>query len=231
MSTSIHSGLVDFGATLYGAANDPIDTVIMRDGVANGLLHAADSFAQVRVNYMAVKSTLANGQDAYETIESSPTAGTWYLCGGSPFGSWPLTLNETGTPYKLRIRVGVAASTSNADTLTLRVVLAPDGLGGRERDRSVDHVWETSWTASTTSTTPTWASGTSQGTAASATLLTVSQPQASSWRRNVSAFDAVSSASPMSVDQCLVAAYVYAKTTGTALPRLHALHIAEYVGT
>lgn len=231
MSTSIHKGIVDFATSLYGAANDPLDTAIVRDGIANGLLHCADECGQVRVNYMPIAAAVENGQKTFETIESSPTVDTWYSVGAAPFGEWPLTLRWDAVPYLLRLRVGVAASASNSDKLTLRVVIAPYGDGIRERDRLVDHVWETSWTASDTGTTPTWATGATLGSDASATLLTVSRTQADAWRRTVSTYDAVSAAEPVAVDQCLVAAWAFAQTGGTALPRLHALHIQEYLGT
>lgn len=232
MSTSIHKGLVTLPTSIYGAANDPLDAVTVRDGIANGLLHCADSIGQVRVNYFPIAAGVANGQDSYETIESSPTEGVWYLVGGSPFGEWPLTLRWDGKPYMLRVRAGVAASASGSSTLTMRVVIAPNGSGPRERERPVDHVWETSWTASSTGTTPTWATGATLGDEEYATLLAVSAAQADAWRRAVSTYDAVSAASPVAVDQCLVSAWVYAKTSSAqALPRLHALHIQEYIGT
>lgn len=232
MATSIHSALVQFDGAVYGAAADTMSTTVVRDGVANGLLHCADEYAQVRVNYLPPAAAVVTDQNPFETIDAGPTANQWYRVGGSPFGAWPLTLHSDGTPYKLRIRVGVASSASDATTLTMRVLIAPlDATVGALLLGSYDYVYELSWTASDMGTTPTWTAGTSQGSAASATLLTVDRAAADSWTRSVSAYDAVSSASPVSVQQVPVAAHVFAKTSGTTLPRLHALLIAEYVGT
>jgi len=231
MSTSIHDGLVRFAGSLSGAAFDPVDTAIMRDGVANGLLHAADSYGQVRVNYHPIGAAFAgNDLDAFETIETDPVEDQWYAVGGAPFGSWPLTMHAaSATPYVLRVRLGVAASsTDGAVTHTYRVVIAPDGAALEELPLSVDHVFEVSGGASSTIA---WASGTSQGSIGSATLLTVTPAQADAWTRLVAAYDAVSSGSPTAIDQVLVNAWVFAKTTTSGvLPRVHALHLTEYCG-
>jgi hypothetical protein len=231
VSTSLHNGIVEFAASLYGTDDDPVENSIVRDGLANGLLHAADSMAQVRVNYFPILSAAANGQDTFETVESSPTTGTWYRVGGSPFGEWPLTLHADGTPYKLRVRIGVSASSSTASTQLVRVVIAPNSHAVLERDLSADNVYQISFASGTVGTTPTWVAGTSQGDAASATLITVDADTARSWTRDVQVYDAVSSATPRDTMQCLVAAHVYALTSNASVQaRLYALHIAEYVG-
>lgn len=233
MSTSVYEGILDFDAALYGTDDDFEETVLVGDGLANGLLHCADEIAQVRVNYMAPAAAIAQDQDEFETIETSPTASQWYRVGGSPFGPWPLTLRADGTPYKLRIRLGVAASASNATTLTVRVVVCPldEVTAVEERDRDTDRVYEVAWTASDTGTSPTWLVGESQGDAASETVITVDRESAFAWTQRVPTYDAVSAASPTTVQQVLVAAHVWAKTSSTGtLPRLQALHLAEYIG-
>lgn len=231
MSTSIQDGLVVFAGSLYGAAADPVGSRTMRDGIANNLLHCADSFAQVRVNYCPIGAAFdGNDLDSFETIEDDPVAGTWYAVGGGPFGGWPLTMHADGAvPYVLRVRLGVSASDTDAGvTLTWRVVIAPDGDGLEELPNDADHVFEVSGAASTTVA---WATGTSQGALTHATLLTVSPELATAWTRSVGVYDAVSSAEPSAVDQVLVNAWVYARTEDASfLPRVNALHITEYVG-
>jgi hypothetical protein len=226
MSTSIHSGLVAFAASLYGTDDDPVDTAIVRDGIANGVLHAADSMAQVRCNI------LMRSADFF-TIAASPSGSTWYRIQGSPFGEWPLTLHADGTPYRLRIRVGVAASSATSCTITFRIVVSPDTIARDEMALEADHVYELAFNpADAIGTTPTHVPGTSQGSIASATLLTVTRERASQWLKDVSVYDAVSSGTPRTIQQCMVSPHVFVKTTNsTCLPRLHALHIAEYVGT
>lgn len=241
MSTSIHSGIVAFDASLYGTDDDPADTTIVRDGIANGLLHAADSMGQVRVNVCYPDgSSFASDAWEYGDIASSPVANQWYRIGGGPFGEWPLTIHNDGTPYKLRIRVGVAASSGGASTQTLRVVIAPNNFAVSERDQEADNVFQVVFLSVTIGTTPTWAyDGTSgisesrsQGTANSLTTLTVPARRAAAWTRSTTMYDAVSSGSPSEIQQCLVGAHVFGKTSVSGIvTRLHALHISEYVGT
>lgn len=218
MSTSIHEGIVSLGASLYGTDDDPVDALIWRDGLANGLLHAADSYAQVRVN-------LAYPTGTYLSGKAAPTAGQWHRIGGS-FGKWPLTIHANGTPYELRVRVGVSASTGGT-AQTIRVVIAPDDEATTELGREADHVYE----LTTSSGSAAWVAGTSQGSVGSATRMIVSPADAARWTRDVNAFDAVASATPRATRQSLVSAHVFFRSaSGSVTTRLHNLYIAEYVG-
>ena len=224
-------GIVQFNAALYGTDDDPSDTVMMRDGVHHGLHHAADSMGQVRVNYMGIGADVVEAQAQFGTIDTPADTSTWYLVGGSPFGLWPLTVRADGTAYKLRIRIaGSVSSTTGSPTATIRVILRPiRPLTTAEVLESIDSVFE----ATFTTTSPTWeTTGSSQGVDSSATLMTVSSGQVREWTRDVAVFDGVSSpADGRSIEQCLVAAHVYAKTSVTArLPQLNALHIQEFIG-
>lgn len=234
MSTSIHNGTVAFATALHGTDDDPVSSVITRDGVANGLLHAADSMGQIRVN-VATPDTSSFSiavLDEYYIIDETPVANQWYRFRGSPFGSWPLTIHSDGTPYKLRVRIGVSCSSNSNTTQTIRVVIAPDHLAASERDREVDHVYEVSFNSNVDGTTPAWKAGTSQGTANSATLIAVSAADARSWTTDVSVYDAVSSATPRSIQQCRVSAHVFVRTSSASVTtRLHNLYIQEYCGT
>lgn len=231
MSTSIFNGIVDFGAALYGSASDPVDVAVSRDGIANGLLHAGDCMGQVRVNYHPIAAARAEPkQTTFETIDVSPAALRWYPMGAQPMGAWPLTVLADGTPYRLRVRVGLSASLNNQNTIAIRVVIAPLNRALDERDRAVDHVYTASATASAV-TSATWTAGTSGGSIASATLLTVTSAEAERWVASVNVANAVSGAAPVSIEQVPVGVFVYGRTNGTSLPRLHALHVSEYVGT
>lgn len=232
MSTSIHNGRVEFAASIYGAAADPLDTTIMRDGVANGLLHAADSMAQVRVNVMyADSSTFGGSGSEGSAVGIDPiVVNTWYRI-GRPFGEWPLTLHANGTPYLLRLRFAGATDGGGAGgTATFRIVIAPNNATAiADVEAVADHVFET---AGTVATTPTWLTGATRGSGAYTTYLKVSAEKAAQWTRSVSVYDAVSGASPRAIDQCLVSAHVFAKTTDALdVPTMFALHITEYVGT
>lgn len=221
MSTSIHGGLVRFASSLYGAADDPVCGGIMRDGVANGLLHMSDAAGMVRVN------AHARGDDGFAVDSTVPDVippEAWYLMDGSPFGSWPLTIRGNGTPWRLRIRLG--GYNPDGYTFTVRVVIAPslsEALAGRYAD--ADNVFE----AVSTAATPTWFTGTSQGTAAAATYVEVSQAQASAWTRTIGTFNEVSAAAPATVDQVLVSAWMFGKIDQFLDGRfiVSALHLSE----
>jgi hypothetical protein len=233
MSTSIHNGRVQFADSLYGTDNDPADVTILRDGVVNGLLHCADSYAQVRVNFVHPDYSTFAAAAAYEynqTVDTTPTPNAWYRMEGSPFGEWPLTLHDDGTPYVLRVRVGGASSGGAATgTITFRVVIAPANAGLGELELAADHIFET---AGTTSTSVAWLTGATRGSGAHTTRMELSATRAGRWTREIDVYDAVSSATQRQVRQCLVSAHVFAKTTNALdVPRLHALYLAEYVGT
>jgi hypothetical protein len=230
MATSILTGggIVEFPATLYGTDDDPVDTVVMRDGVMHGLLHAADSMGQVRVNYMGIGNAVSEGQDEFETIETPANTSDYYLMGGTPFGPWPLTMRANGEPYKLRVRVGGSVSATPA-TATFRIVIAPLTI---VTAADVLAALDSTLQVTATSTTLAWLTGQSQGTLGSTTLITVTADQAAAWTRDVDIYNAVSSpAGGQTVEQIRVMAYVFAKTSDvTKLPQLSALHIQEYIG-
>lgn len=227
MSTSYHDGLVDFADALYGNDEDPVDAVVSRDGVANGLLHAADQMAQVRINWVGLDTGVANGQNTYITTDvADPTADLWYYMGS--FEGWPLTLHADGTPYKLRIRLAAAAA-GGSGNCRIRVVIAPTypyALANLEAP--ADSIWESN---DTTSSTPAWLGGLSQGSEADLTLVTVTRSEARSWTQLVNVHNAVGGADPSAVTQVLVGAYIFGLTENSNVPRLHALHLSEYVGT
>lgn len=246
MSTSLYGELRQFPASLYGAAADPADTVLLRDAVANNLLHAADSMGQVRVNYVGIKSGSIDVFETFDTVLANAPSQTFCALGGQPFGPWPLTLHADMTPYILRIRVGVASSNTTASTLQLRVVIAPIGAEVlSEVDRAQDNVFHVEWVSSgagSIGTTPTWIDD--NGTTRFArtqdndftSYMVVSAAQAEEWTQRYPIADAVSGGTPRAVDQCLVAAHVFGSTThnvaeSRCVPRLYGLHIQEYVGT
>lgn len=224
MSTSVSTSILQISAGLYGTGDDPVDSLLMRRGVANNLMHACDSMAQVRVNAWPTK-VFGGNLDAYWTIDGPDFTAQWYPLGGMPFGPWPLTLRADGTPYRLIVQL--AGATAAAGTVTFRVVIAPDYVSAVEGlTEDTDRVWE----GSTTSTSAADVSGVSQGANSGLDYLDVSRTLAASWIRSHIAYDAVGGSSPVNVQQCLVSAWVFAKTTHTsAVPRLYGLRVAEYL--
>ena len=250
-ASSIHEGIVLFRSDVYGAADDPMDTVLMRDGVANGLLHAMDSMAQCRVNWVGYQP---GGSRFDYSIpirrQTSLLDGTWVNLRGSPFGVWPITLKSDGSPYKLRIRAAVS-SAKDVDpfaitvapavsvTQAFRFVLAPLDAGIRERDVEADHAYQLAFTSGSPGVTASWIAGTTRGAGAYATYLELSRERAEEWTREVSVWDAVSASGGKSIRQCLVALHGFAYTgafesspgqNDGAVPVLRALHAEEFAG-
>lgn len=226
MSTSVSEKIELISSTLYGTDDDPVDSVLMRRGVANNLMHMCDSMGQVRVNFWPVLSSYANSLDSYLAIEGPDNTTGWYLFGGMPMGPWPLTLRADGTPYRLIVHMAGFMS-SGLGTGTFRLVFAPDFATAREElFEDTDRAWEGSTTATSTSTI----TGASQGSGAYADYVDIDRDRAAAWIRDVTVYDAVSGAEPKSAQQCLTSAWVFARTTHTgAAPRLSGLRVAEYI--
>src|SRR5690606_23911407 len=83
----------------------------------------------------------------------SPDTGTYYRI--APFGPFPLTLKSDGTPYTLRVRL--AGYATQAASITFRVAICAARNARREILANGDNVVS----ASTSSTTSAWLSGSS----------------------------------------------------------------------
>jgi hypothetical protein len=223
MSTSVHQGRLLTGRTWD--ANAAVDASFVRDVVQNNLCHFADEFAQVRVAYSATSSAFDDTALGMESASFLQNTFTRIVS----FGPFPLNLRQNGDGYKLRVRVAGAA-TAALTTATYRVVVCPisqaDGLYLTEDD----FVFE----ATSSSTSAAWLSGTSQGSLASTTLITIPGSLASSWITTTSTLDDVSG-NVVGVEQCLVCANVYAKSSeedpdpDTRIT-LSGLYLAEFIG-
>lgn len=228
MSTSIFRYPVLAGTAVYGDAADPVDATVMRDAVANSLLHYADSFAQVRVAAAFPGSAVTYNGAAQGGVEASPTADQFYLLSGGVLGPWPITLHADGTPYQLRIRVR-GRTTNAAGSCTFRLVLCPLGRAFEYIDSAaVDFVWTSD---AVTATSPAWLTGTTPLHSLANRLSIDSEVALSSgWlARGISSPN--SATEPRSIQQCLVALHVFAKTTNnTGVPQLYGLIGQEYVG-
>jgi hypothetical protein len=201
-------------------AQAAVDASFVRDVVQNNLCHFADEFAQVRVCF-------GNATFAPETpIEYD----VWKPI--ASFGPFPLALRQSGDGYNLRIRVAGVNGDNGTASGKLRVVVCPaaeaDGLVNIEED----FVFETQ--TLTTTITKTWLTGTSQGTAASTTLVTIPGSLAAGWLTTTGTLDDIAG-NAVGVEQCLVYANVYSYATAsddTDTPgiSLVGLYLAEYIG-
>jgi len=220
-ASSIKSGIISFDLSLFGAAGDPMDTVLMRDGVMNGLLHLADEFAQIRCNWAAQTVPIKNG---YRTTTTSAVADEWYRIG--EVARWPIQFRANGNPYKVRIRIG-GHSNNASYTATFGAVLSPPATGPIYIGVGDDWVFHT---AGTTGTTPAWLTGTSQGTVGSATILTL-PTAADMWWSTPESTLADLGGNPASVTQTIVSLTIFGKTSNASgEARLDAVHASEYIG-
>lgn len=223
MSTSPLGGrtLYNDGITL-GAAQLPIDTVAVRDVLLNNLCHYADTFGQTRVAWCSPISTYASKQFLRPRTSPAPVVDEFYEIGS--FGPFPIQLRADGSPYKLAI--WATGFSSAGDTVTFRIAVCPVPRVREVIREAQDWVWQ----ATTTSTTSADLSGTSRGSAASATLLTLSAARASGWASAEGTLVDLAGA-PAGVEQTLVSVCVWAASTDAAsYPALSGLYAREWIG-
>jgi hypothetical protein len=224
MSTSIFRYPVPVGTAVYGAAADNAGAGVLRDTIANGLLHYADSYAQVRVCAAFPGSAVTFNGATLSTVESAPTTNQWYLLSGGVLGAWPLTQRLDGSGYNVRIRLRGATSNA-AGTVDFRLVLCPVGRVYEYVDADTDFVWTAS---GITSTSAAWLSGTTE-LSSLANRLEVDSDTALSWVRNVAAPE--DATTPRGIQQCLVGLHIFGRTSNaTGLPRVYGAYAAEYIG-
>jgi len=220
--TSIHEKIVYFAKAHYGDADDPMDAVMMRDGVLNNALVLADEYAQVRCNWMSIVGGSGQG---YVGLPSSFAADTWYRIG--EFARFPIQLRHTGRPYRLRIRIA-GATTNAGGAARFAAVLSPPGyLTPPFLDDADDSIYITS---ETTSTSHAWLGGVSQGSAARVTMLELSSELAARWATPASTLDDLGG-NPATMSQVIVALTVFAKNASASYDsRLSGVYAAEYIG-
>ena len=196
----IHEGVVELDPTLYRRADDPLCATRVRDGVINGLLHKADSVAQVHVNWQPVASALSFGttnpvryaSGIFATMGDRP-AGTFYMVHPLSFGTIDLPLHAD-RPYDLRIRTAWgAADNAYSDppptaSITARVFVWPESevRGGEEAlsayfNQAEDFVWETEFDATTVGFAGAWTTGASRGAGAYANKLRLDPSVIARW--------------------------------------------------
>lgn len=212
MASSTQAGIVRFAAADL-AANDPLHTDLVRDGIADTLLHLDDEDAQCRVSWVTESTA------KFRTTGTPAVADTWYpIC---PFGPFPVALRGDGTPFALVVRI---AGSSDAQTFAVkfRAVLstlrdAPSGalIGGA-------HTLTTATTV--TNMTAAWLAP------ASTNLVAFSAEQALSAMSRYATLTALAGISA-SVEIPAVYLHIYGSTANTAsTPQLCGVYAREYVG-
>ena len=220
--TSIHEARIRMATAVYAASTQPVGPVVARDVICNNLDHYADSIGQSRWKFAPGKAGYAS--KSYLTPRTtSVTVDTWYQAAASQ--AFPLPLRADGSSYKIRVRLGGASSGGHA--VKFAIVLAPvDGAAAIATAANSDSVFIT---ATTTSATAAWLTGTSQGGSAYTTMIGLTAAEAAEYSRTVDTpidLAGVGSA----VAQCLVNIVVFASTANTgSVPRLYGGSADEWV--
>lgn len=220
MTTSPYGYRVRTGSQFGTAGSSPISAVYARRVLLNNLCHYADIFGQVRVAWASSPRVGKN----YVTPTTPTVTNSPYLIGASePF---PIAVRRNGQSYKLRVRIA-GASSDNTNAVRFRVVLAPVTSAGSLVLDAADYVF---LTATTTSSTAGWLTGASQGSGAYTTMVALSAEQAASMQQTTGTLSDISG-TPVGVQQVLVSLQVYGQTANVAaVPRLHGVYAAEWVG-
>ena len=185
----------------------------------NNLCHYADVFVQVRAAF-----------------NTSPRVGKGYIDSttpsvvNTPFFIWstsfPIFLRSDGSSYKLRIRIA-GASSDGVNAVRFRAVIGPATTISRIVTTATDAQF---LTATTTSSTAAWLTGSSQGTDAYTTMIEMTADEVAN--------AIVTTSTPVdiagggrSVAQAVVTLAVYGQTANVAAtPRLHGVYACEWVG-
>ncbi len=243
-------GLVRLEPSLYRRANDPLCAQRVRDGLVNGVLHKADSFAQVRVSWQPVNEALTVTGDPrrwatarHELVARTP-AGGWYMLEPSPFGVIDVPVFGSGERYEFRLWTawGVASgellAPPPAADVVVRVFLYPwDGDPELEHERPVDHVWQSEFTSASVGYVGARVTGATRGAGAYANKL-VLDPDSAWPTTELSVPNAPAGASAAPTRVLRVGVGVAASSNlGPAgpgepalFPLLRALHVQGFVG-
>jgi hypothetical protein len=129
MSTSRHEGRVLIASPDFGGGSGQFcDAIYLRDGLINGLNHAADEWSQVRINIMSPLLSLATGTQTHglPAVIGSDDPDAWVHWMTFRF---PVTAIEAGgaaLPHLFRFHVAATSDDAGMDA-ELRAVLVPDG--------------------------------------------------------------------------------------------------------
>lgn len=207
-----------YGLTQY----TPVGAAIARDFAVNNLLHFADEYAQVRVAWTPTVTTYSGGTGYLTGRTSALSVNIWYPI--ASYGPFPIALREDGRSYRLRVRIAGASSGGHA--VKFRLVLAPQSEAPARVTQSLDSIYET---ATTTSSTGAWLTGASV-LSSLATQVQATSEETSAWITTTSTLTDLAG-DDTGASQCLVSCAIYGSTANVAsIPRLHGVYAAEWIG-
>jgi hypothetical protein len=206
-----------FPATLFDG-DSTVGAMGVRDYLANNAMHAADEAgAKVLVNWTAPDSSLITGTPQTYLTGDLETTNVWYRI--ESYGPFGLSVFADGTPYQIVAEVYAAASAASACDIAIQIAPSiietpTEIVFGTGRDSQ-------QWTTSSTSVA--WLTSVS----GSNRILPTSAAFLARERVTTDVF----AGDPVGVVQCEFFVNVYGRgTSGVAEPRIHGLHVREYVG-
>lgn len=228
--TSTHQGRVRRATATYAAASQPVDAEAALNVISNNLDHYADSMAQHAMVWSVGKSGYAS--KSYLTPRTTGVVvDTWYQIAAS--GPFPIMLRADGSSYKMRVRLAGASSGGHAVKfgLVLAPVTAAQSIITDATSSPVVAATDSVFvTATTTSSTAAWLTGTSKGTAAYTTMVELTAEEAFPFIVMTDTPVDLSGARS-SVAQCLVSAVIFGSTANTgSVPRFYGGIAQGWVG-
>jgi hypothetical protein len=211
------SGTSEFGfkVTLSshdnGTPSDPVSAIFAR-AVQNNVCHLSDEFAQARVAWRGALSPIAGVVPTNTLLFSQ---------------QFPVTQRQSGDSYKFRIRLA-GSSAVTTDTATIRAVLGLPGVTGTRGSWAVAGVnADAHFLATVHNSTSAWATGVSQGPAASATMIYM---PSGIIRPRSFATKLIAGGDASSVDVPFAQLSVYVTSPNANDVTLTGVYLAEYVG-
>jgi hypothetical protein len=208
MSTSEFGYLVTMDTSKQLAANTPCDVVAART-LLNNANHLQDEFAQVLVNW----------SDAGYT--GAAVSGYAQLL----FWEFPISVRQNGDAYPFRIRIGGYAT--GGATVTFRAIISAPGAAGPALHSQT--YGDQDFLTASAGLSNAWLTGTSQGPAASATLLQLPASLVST--RQMNTLDTLGgNSNPVTLPFARLTVYGITSKTSDP-PVLGGVYLAQYIGT
>lgn len=230
MGTSHTGGVIAYAAADL-AADEPLDTVMVRDEVFGSALHKADQAAQVRASWTAIADALVatpeylTVRDRSGTLIAEPVflANRWYSFPLRP--TWAPKVRTDGTGYRLRVQL--AGCSSAGHRVDFRVAIGPRGIqapdtlvtGGRLVVADASNITATTPAALALDSGNAWID-------VPVSVIAAASEAHGSWSTLTDI-----GGTPITADVPMLEALVLGRTYNAGSePRLYAFHVAEYIG-
>ena len=218
MSTSEFGGFVRTDPTLVCQADEPLDAYSVRVLLSN-LMHLSDEYSQVRVAWSGSTIAKAYINSPQENVLAPSFAGSW---------TFPVTCKSNLDSYRFRILLAGAA-TSGSPATFYAAITAPSAVSTLHRISTIvsDTIYKTS---STSSSTPAWLTGSSQGPEAWSDMITLPGAGLSTLPYEIPS--SLGSSDTVTINIPTVTLSIFTQTSDITKPaKLYGVYCAEVLGT